>query len=134
MAGRNRARLSGTDAAPHAVNLIVRRSNSRLDADLEVIVRHRVPLVIASLGANAEVVQAVQAYGGAVFRDVISRRHAEKAAEEGVDGRIAGCAGAGGTAGRSRRSRFCPRSARFSKGPWFWPGRYRLVRRSRQRA
>jgi nitronate monooxygenase len=93
------ARLSGTDAAPHAVNLIVRRSNSRLDADLEVIVRHRVPLVIASLGANAEVVQAVQAYGGAVFHDVISRRHAEKAAEAGVDGIIAVCAGAGGHGG-----------------------------------
>lgn len=93
------ARLSGGGAAPHAVNLIVHRSNSRLGADLEVIVRHRVPLVITSLGANAEVVQAVQSYGGAVFHDVVSRRHAEKAAEAGVDGIIAVCAGAGGHGG-----------------------------------
>ena len=92
-------RLAGADAAPHAVNLIVHRSNTRLEADLDVIVRHRVPLVITSLGTRPEVVAAVQGYGGAVFHDVVNLRHARKAAETGVDGIIAVCAGAGGHAG-----------------------------------
>ncbi|MFY0634005.1 MAG: nitronate monooxygenase [Vannielia sp.] len=86
-------------AAPHGVNLIVHRSNPRLDADLAEVVRHKVPLVITSLGAVREVVEAVHSYGGLVFHDVINRRHAEKAAEAGVDGLIAVCAGAGGHAG-----------------------------------
>ncbi|PTX04103.1 NAD(P)H-dependent flavin oxidoreductase [Pararhodobacter aggregans] len=85
--------------APYGVNLIVHRSNPRLQADLEVVVRHKVPLVITSLGAVVEVVQAVQSYGGLVFHDVIGRRHAEKAAAAGVDGLIAVAAGAGGHAG-----------------------------------
>ena len=86
-------------AAPFGVNLIVHRSNPRLEADLEVIVRRKVPVVITSLGAVRDLVTAVQSYGGLVFHDVISRRHAEKAAEAGVDGIIAVCAGAGGHAG-----------------------------------
>jgi nitronate monooxygenase len=86
-------------AAPYGVNLIVHRTNPRLAADLEEVVRHRVPLVITSLGAVSDVVDAVHSYGGLVFHDVISRRHAEKAAEAGVDGIIAVCAGAGGHAG-----------------------------------
>jgi nitronate monooxygenase len=86
-------------AAPYGVNLIVHRSNPRLGADLEAVVRHRVPLVITSLGAVRDVVDAVHGYGGLVFHDVISRRHAEKAAEAGADGIIAVCAGAGGHAG-----------------------------------
>lgn len=86
-------------AAPFGVNLIVHSSNRRLDADLEVAVRHRVPLVITSLGAAPEVVEAVHGYGGLVFHDVINRRHAEKAAAAGVDGIIAVAAGAGGHAG-----------------------------------
>lgn len=86
-------------AAPFGVNLIVHRSNPRLAADLDTVVRHRVPLVITSLGAVRDVVDAVHGYGGLVFHDVISRRHAEKAAEAGVDGIIAVCAGAGGHAG-----------------------------------
>ncbi len=94
-------RLAGEPrAAPFAVNLIVHRSNARLDADLAIIVRHRVPVVITSLGAVAGVVEAVHAYGGIVLHDVISLRHAEKAAAAGVDGLIAVCAGAGGHAGR----------------------------------
>ena len=92
-------RLEGADAAAFGVNLIVHRSNPRLAADLEVVVRHRVPLVITSLGANTEIVAAVHEYGGVVFHDVIGRRHAEKAAEAGADGIIAVCAGAGGHAG-----------------------------------
>ncbi len=93
-------RLDGVqDAAPFAVNLIVHRSNHRLEADLKVTVDKKVPVVITSLGAVPEVVKAVQSYGGLVFHDVVSRRHAEKAAEAGVDGIIAVCAGAGGHAG-----------------------------------
>ena len=93
-------RLStSVDAAPFGANLIVHRSNPRLAADLELTVRHKVPLVITSLGAVRDVVEAVHSYGGLVFHDVISRRHAEKAAEAGVDGIIAVCAGAGGHAG-----------------------------------
>jgi nitronate monooxygenase len=87
-------------AAPFGVNLIVHRSNERLQADLETTVRHRVPLVITSLGAVSEVVQAVHSYGGLVFHDVTTLRHARKAIEAGVDGLIAVCAGAGGHAGR----------------------------------
>lgn len=82
-----------------AVNLIVHKSNPRLEADLEVCIRHKVPLIITSLGAVAELVDAVHAYGGQVFHDVIKKRHAEKAAEAGVDGLIAVSAGAGGHAG-----------------------------------
>ncbi|GGY59297.1 NAD(P)H-dependent flavin oxidoreductase [Marinobacter zhanjiangensis] len=92
-------RLAGQDAAPYGVNLIVHRSNPRLEADLEQVVKHKVPLVITSLGAVPELVKAVHSYGGLVFHDVINRRHAEKAAEAGVDGIIAVSAGAGGHAG-----------------------------------
>lgn len=87
------------DAAPYGVNLIVHRTNPRLEADLRIAVRKKVPLVITSLGAVRDVVDAVHSYGGLVFHDVISRRHAEKAAEAGVDGIIAVAAGAGGHAG-----------------------------------
>ncbi|RYD90130.1 MAG: nitronate monooxygenase [Sphingomonadales bacterium] len=87
------------NAAPYGVNLIVHRTNPRLAADLEQVVRHEVPLIITSLGAVRDVVDAVHSYGGLVFHDVINRRHAEKAAEAGVDGIIAVSAGAGGHAG-----------------------------------
>ena len=85
--------------APHAVNLIVHPTNPRLQADLALCVEHRVPIVITSLGAVKEVVDAVHGYGGLVLHDVTTRRHAEKAAEAGVDGLIAVAAGAGGHAG-----------------------------------
>ncbi|OEC54368.1 MULTISPECIES: NAD(P)H-dependent flavin oxidoreductase [Pseudomonadaceae] len=87
------------DAAPYAVNLIVHGSNPRLQADLAICVEKKVPIVITSLGAVKEVVDAVHDYGGLVFHDVTTRRHAEKAAEAGVDGLIAVAAGAGGHAG-----------------------------------
>ncbi|MGP0173170.1 NAD(P)H-dependent flavin oxidoreductase [Pseudomonas sp. NCHU5208] len=87
------------DAAPYAVNLIVHGSNPRLQADLAICVERQVPIVITSLGAVKEVVDAVHGYGGLVFHDVTTRRHAEKAAEAGVDGLIAVAAGAGGHAG-----------------------------------
>ncbi len=89
----------GDGGAPYGVNLIVHGSNPRVEADLEVCVKHKVPLVITSLGAVPDLVKAVHSYGGLVFHDVIQRRHAEKAAEAGVDGIIAVAAGAGGHAG-----------------------------------
>lgn len=84
---------------PFGVNLIVHRSNPRMQADLEICVRHEVPLVITSLGAVEDVVNRVHDYGGVVFHDVTTRRHAEKAQEAGVDGLILVSGGAGGHAG-----------------------------------
>ncbi len=92
-------RDTGRPTAPFGVNLIVHKSNPRLQADLEISVKHKVPLIITSLGAVKELVGAVQGYGGLVFHDVINIRHARKAAEANVDGLIAVCAGAGGHAG-----------------------------------
>lgn len=89
----------GEPVAPFAVNQIVHASNSRLAHDLDVCVRHEVPIIITSLRPPADVVEAVHAYGGLVFHDVISMRHARKAIEQGVDGIIAVTAGAGGHAG-----------------------------------
>lgn len=89
----------GDDDVPYGVNLIVHQSNPRVQADLELCVKHKVPLVITSLGAVPDLVNAVHSYGGLVFHDVIKRRHAEKAVEAGVDGIIAVAAGAGGHAG-----------------------------------
>jgi len=85
--------------APYAVNQIVHGSNTRLHADLETCVRHEVPIIITSLRPPGAVVDAVHGYGGLVFHDVISLRHAHKAMEQGVDGIIAVCTGAGGHAG-----------------------------------
>lgn len=85
--------------APFAVNQIVHASNDRLQADMETCVRYEVPIIITSLRPPSEVVAAVHGYGGLVFHDVINLRHARKAAEQGVDGIIAVCAGAGGHAG-----------------------------------
>ena len=90
---------AGARDAPYAVNLIVHYSNPRLDADLEVIARHRVPVVITSLGASDRVVAAVHSYGGLVFHDVTTLAHARRAIAAGVDGLILIAAGAGGHAG-----------------------------------
>jgi nitronate monooxygenase len=87
------------DAAPFAVNQIIHQSNERLEDDMALCVKHQVPLIITSLRAPNEIVPQVHAYGGQVFHDVISVRHAEKALEAGVDGLILVCAGAGGHAG-----------------------------------
>ena len=86
-------------AAPFAVNQIVHRSNDRLMADMETCVKHKVPIVITSLGAVEEVNKAVHSYGGIVLHDVINNRFAKKAIEKGADGLIAVAAGAGGHAG-----------------------------------
>ena len=85
--------------APYAVNQIVHASNSRLREDVETCVAHEVPIIITSLRPPEDVMKAVHSYGGLVFHDVISLRHARKAIEQGVDGVIAVCAGAGGHAG-----------------------------------
>ena len=85
--------------APFAVNQIAHVSNSRLYDDVETCVKHEVPIIITSLRPPEDIVTAVHAYGGLVFHDVISLRHARKAIEQGVDGIIAVCAGAGGHAG-----------------------------------
>ncbi|PTB99207.1 2-nitropropane dioxygenase [Marinobacter sp. Z-F4-2] len=89
----------GVTTAPYAVNLIVHRTNHRWQADLELCVKHQVPIIITSLGAASQVVEAVHSYGGVVFHDVTNQKHARKAAEAGVDGIIAVAAGAGGHAG-----------------------------------
>ncbi|WP_036157307.1 NAD(P)H-dependent flavin oxidoreductase [Maribacter forsetii] len=90
---------TGKKAAPFGVNLIVHATNPRLEADVKLCVKHKVPLIITSLGAVSEVVDAIHSYGGLVFHDIIKKRHAEKAAEAGVDGLILVAAGAGGHAG-----------------------------------
>lgn len=106
-------RETGRAPAPFGVNLIVHKSNPRLQADLEISIRHKVPLIITSLGAVKELVGAVQGYGGLVFHDVINMRHARKAAEAGVDGLIAVCAGAGGHAGLLSPFALIPEIRRF---------------------
>ena len=90
----------GPSDAPFAVNQIVHASNDRLEHDLGVCARHRVPMIITSLRAPGEVVKRVHDWGGIVFHDVTNLRHAEKALEAGVDGLILVAAGAGGHAGR----------------------------------
>ncbi len=85
--------------APYAVNQIIHKSNDRLEHDLEVCIRRKVPIIISSLRAPNEIIPAVHGYGGIVLHDVINVRHAQKALEAGVDGLILVCAGAGGHAG-----------------------------------
>ncbi len=87
------------DAAPFGVNLVVHRSNPRLEADLAITIDRKVPLVITSLGLNRDLISAVHSYGGLVFHDVTNLKFAAKAAEAGVDGLIAVTYGAGGHAG-----------------------------------
>jgi nitronate monooxygenase len=90
---------TGKKAAPFGVNLIVHPTNPRLEADLKLCLKHKVAIIITSLGAVSQIVDAVHSYGGLVFHDIIKKRHAEKAAEAGVDGLILVSAGAGGHAG-----------------------------------
>ncbi len=106
----------GKPVAPFAVNQIAHASNDRLAHDVEICVKHRVPIMITSLRPPAEVVQAAHSYGGIVLHDVISLRHAEKAAEQGVDGLILVCAGAGGHAGSLSPFALVPEVRRIFKG------------------
>ncbi|HET6788694.1 MAG TPA: nitronate monooxygenase family protein, partial [Aquabacterium sp.] len=86
-------------SAPFAINQIVHKSNDRLDHDLEMCVKYKVPVIITSLGARTDVNDAVHGYGGVVLHDVINNKFAQKAIEKGADGLIAVAAGAGGHAG-----------------------------------
>jgi nitronate monooxygenase len=86
-------------AAPYAINQIVHKSNDRLEHDMEVVVRRKVPVVITSLGARTDVNDAIHGYGGVVLHDIINNMFAHKAIEKGADGLIAVAAGAGGHAG-----------------------------------
>jgi nitronate monooxygenase len=97
--GEYQARHPERRVAPFAVNQICHASNDRLMGDMELCVKHEVPIIITSLRPPAELVAAAHSYGGVVFHDVISLKHARKAAEQGVDGLILVCAGAGGHAG-----------------------------------
>ena len=87
-------------AAPYAVNQIVHRSNGRLERDLDICVKHEVPIWITSLGARVEVNEAAHACGGIVLHDIINNKFARKAVEKGADGLVAVAAGAGGHAGQ----------------------------------
>ena len=115
---RIRAELADDpDAAPFAVNQIIHQSNERLEHDMALCVKHEVPLIITSLRAPDAVVPQVHAYGGLVFHDVISVRHAEKALAAGVDGLILVCAGAGGHAGMLSPFALVGEIRKFYTGP-----------------
>ncbi len=86
-------------AAPFAINQIVHKSNDRLEHDMEMVVKYKVPVIITSLGARTDVNDAVHSYGGVVLHDIINNTFARKAVEKGADGLIAVAAGAGGHAG-----------------------------------
>jgi len=106
---------TGKKPAPFGVNLIVHQTNPRLQADLAICVKHQVPIIITSLGAVPQLVGAIHSYGGHVFHDVIKKRHAEKAAEAGVDGLILVSAGAGGHAGTLNPMPFVAEIKKFFK-------------------
>jgi len=98
LAAHNRAH-PGQPAAPFAINQIVHKSNERLDEDMALCVKYKVPLIITSLGAREEINQAAHSYGGLVMHDIINNKFAHKAIEKGADGLIAVATGAGGHAG-----------------------------------
>src|SRR5690606_10243544 len=103
--------------APFAVNQIVHKSNSRLDEDVALCVKHKVPVIITSLRAPTEIVDEIHSYGGIILHDVTTIRHAEKALEVGVDGLILVCAGAGGHAGRLSPFALVSEVRQFYDGP-----------------
>lgn len=109
-------------AAPFAVNQIVHKTNERLDADVALCVKHKVPIVITSLGARPEVNEAIHSYGGIVLHDVINITFAKKALEKGADGLIAVAAGAGGHAGALSPIAFIHEIREFFDGPLLLSG------------
>jgi nitronate monooxygenase len=121
---RIRTELSAYDAAhperpsaPFAVNQIVHRSNNRLEHDLALCEKHKVPIIITSLGAREEVNQAAHRWGGILFHDVINQKFAHKAIEKGADGLILVAAGAGGHAGVISPFAFVAETRRWFDGP-----------------
>lgn len=107
---------TGKKPAPFGVNIIVNRTNPRVMPDLELVMKYKVPLLITSLGAVKDVVEAVHSYGGLVFHDIVKKRHAEKAAEAGADGIICVAAGAGGHAGTANPFSLLAEIKSFYKG------------------
>lgn len=107
---------TGIKPAPFGVNLIVNKTNPRVMPDLQLCIKYKVPLVITSLGAVKDLVDAVHSYGGLVFHDIVKKRHAEKAAEAGVDGLICVAAGAGGHAGLANPFALLAEIKSFFKG------------------
>ena len=105
-----------SDAGPLAANLVVHPSNDRLEDDLALVAKYKVPLVITALGSPRKIVDRVHAYGGAVFADVNSVRFARKAAEAGVDGLVLVAAGAGGHTGNMTGFSFVPAVREFFDG------------------
>ncbi len=103
--------------APYGVNLILHHSNTRLAQDFELVVKHKVPFVITSLGHPGEVVKAVHGYGGVVFSDVIHAYHAKKAIAAGVDGIVCVAGGAGGHAGTQSAFSLVREIREFWDGP-----------------
>lgn len=104
-------------SAPFAVNQIVHKSNNRLDQDLAVCEKHKVPMVITSLGAREELNQAVHSWGGITFHDVINQKFAHKAVEKGADGLVLVAAGAGGHAGAISPFAFVAETRQWFDGP-----------------
>ena len=104
-------------SAPFAVNQIVHKSNNRLDQDMAVCEKHKVPMVITSLGAREELNQAVHAWGGITFHDVINQKFAHKAVEKGADGLVLVAAGAGGHAGAISPFAFVAETRQWFDGP-----------------
>ena len=104
-------------AAPFAVNQIVHKTNNRLEHDVEMCVKYKVPIVITSLGARTEVFDAIHSYGGVVLHDVINIVFAHKALDKGADGLIAVCSGAGGHAGRLSPFALIQEIRQFFDGP-----------------
>ncbi|WP_299075107.1 nitronate monooxygenase family protein [uncultured Paraglaciecola sp.] len=104
--------------APYAVNLIVHKSNDRLEQDVNTCIEHKVPIIITSLRAlDPNLVERIHAYGGIIFHDVINIRHAQKAIEAGVDGLVLVCAGAGGHAGTLSPFALVSEIKQFFDGP-----------------
>ena len=104
-------------SAPFAVNQIVHKSNNRLDHDMALCEKHKVPMIISSLGAREELNQAVHGWGGIVFHDVINQKFAHKAIEKGADGLILVAAGAGGHAGTLSPFPFVSETRQWFDGP-----------------
>jgi nitronate monooxygenase len=104
-------------SAPFAINLIVHRSNDRLETDLQLCVKHKVPMIITSLGARPEVNAAIHSYGGIVLHDVINQRFAHSAIEKGADGLVLVAAGAGGHAGAQSPFALMQETRAWFQGP-----------------
>ena len=114
---RDAALAEGRSFAPHAVNIILRKTNARMEQDLQTCIDHRVPLLITSMSAPDAVTPRVHAYGGLVFHDVTTVRHARRAIQAGVDGLILVCNGAGGHGGTLNPFAFLAEVRAFWQGP-----------------